>query len=62
LFLVTSFSCCASVIATSEGADRLLALEALAACLPFSEVVSLRPAAAVGGVIVVLELLLVSKH
>nr|GEY63482.1 hypothetical protein [Tanacetum cinerariifolium] len=42
-----------------ERVDRLLALEALAACLPFSEVVSLGPATAVGGVIVVSELLLV---
>nr|GFB51383.1 hypothetical protein [Tanacetum cinerariifolium] len=47
--------------ATSERADRLLALEALAACLPFSKVVSLRPAAAVGGVIVVSKLLLVFR-
>nr|GFB85976.1 hypothetical protein [Tanacetum cinerariifolium] len=35
------------------------ALEALAACLPFLKVVSLGPAAAVGGVIVVSKLLLV---
>nr|GFC27025.1 hypothetical protein [Tanacetum cinerariifolium] len=48
-------------MATSERADRLLALEALAACLPFSEVVSLGPAAAVREVIVVLELLLVFR-
>nr|GEW93505.1 hypothetical protein [Tanacetum cinerariifolium] len=38
LLLVASFSCCAFVMATSERTDRLLALEALAACLPFSEV------------------------
>nr|GFC79416.1 hypothetical protein [Tanacetum cinerariifolium] len=42
-------------------ADRLLALEGLAACLPFAEVVSLGAVAAVGGVIVVLELLLVFR-
>nr|GFD53532.1 hypothetical protein [Tanacetum cinerariifolium] len=59
--VVTSFSCCASVMATSERADRLLALEALAACFPFAEVVSLGPAAAVGGVIVVSKLLLVFR-
>nr|GFD16761.1 hypothetical protein [Tanacetum cinerariifolium] len=59
LLLVTSFSCCASVMATSERADRLLALEALAGCLPFQKVVSLGLAAAVRGVIVVSELLLV---
>nr|GFD26297.1 hypothetical protein [Tanacetum cinerariifolium] len=53
--LVTSFNCCASVMATSKRADRLLALEALAAL----EVVSLGPATAVGGVIVVSKLLLV---
>nr|GEY73861.1 retrovirus-related Pol polyprotein from transposon TNT 1-94 [Tanacetum cinerariifolium] len=41
--------------------DRLLALEALAACLPFSEIVSLGPAATIGGVIVVSELLLVFR-
>nr|GEW69356.1 putative reverse transcriptase domain-containing protein [Tanacetum cinerariifolium] len=46
-------------MATSDRADRLLALEALAAWLPFLEVVSLGPTAAVGGVIVVSELLLV---
>nr|GFC36598.1 hypothetical protein [Tanacetum cinerariifolium] len=46
-------------MATSERAYRLLALEALAACLPFLEVVSLGPAVVVGGVIVVSELLLV---
>nr|GFD62422.1 hypothetical protein [Tanacetum cinerariifolium] len=45
----------------SERADRLLALEALAACLPFQEVVSLGPAATVGGVIDVSELLLVLR-
>nr|GEX66885.1 hypothetical protein [Tanacetum cinerariifolium] len=38
LLLVASFICCASFMPTSERADRLLALEALAACLPFSDV------------------------
>nr|GFC95294.1 hypothetical protein [Tanacetum cinerariifolium] len=33
---------------TSEGADRLLALGALAVCLPFAAAVSFRVAAAVG--------------
>nr|GFA04834.1 hypothetical protein [Tanacetum cinerariifolium] len=46
-------------MATSERANRLLALEDLAACLPFAEVVSLGPATTVGGVIVVSKLLLV---
>nr|GEW10301.1 hypothetical protein [Tanacetum cinerariifolium] len=55
---VASFSYCASVMATSERVDRLLDLEALAACFPFSEVVSLGPAAVVRGVIVVSEILL----
>nr|GEY09003.1 hypothetical protein [Tanacetum cinerariifolium] len=59
LLLVASLSCCASVIATSERADRLLALEVLAGCLPLAEVDSLVPAAAVEGVTVVSELLLV---
>nr|GFC45553.1 hypothetical protein [Tanacetum cinerariifolium] len=31
-------------------ADRLLALDALAVCLPFAKAVSLRLAAAIGGV------------
>nr|GEZ84957.1 hypothetical protein [Tanacetum cinerariifolium] len=48
-------------MATSKRADRLLALEALAACFPFAEVVSLGPASAVGGVIDVSELLLVLR-
>nr|GFA91488.1 hypothetical protein [Tanacetum cinerariifolium] len=60
LLLVDSLSCCASVIATSKRADRLLALEVVAGYLPLVEVDSLGPAAVVGGgVIVVLELLLV---
>nr|GEW39731.1 hypothetical protein [Tanacetum cinerariifolium] len=46
-------------MATSERADRLLALDTLTVCLPFAEVVSLGLAAAVGGVIDVSELLLV---
>nr|GFC15231.1 hypothetical protein [Tanacetum cinerariifolium] len=58
LLFVASLICSASVIATSESTVRLFALEALAGCLPFAEVDSLVPAA-VGGVIVVLELLLV---
>nr|GFC29365.1 hypothetical protein [Tanacetum cinerariifolium] len=58
--LVASFRCYVDVMATSERADRLLALEALAACLPFLKVVSLGPAT-VGGVIVVSELLLVFR-
>nr|GFD61343.1 hypothetical protein [Tanacetum cinerariifolium] len=40
-------------------ANRLLALEALAGCLPLAKVDSLGLAAAVGGVTVVSELLLV---
>nr|GFD51724.1 hypothetical protein [Tanacetum cinerariifolium] len=40
-------------------ADRLLALDALAVCLPFAEAVSLGLAAPVGRVIDVSELLLV---
>nr|GFD54419.1 hypothetical protein [Tanacetum cinerariifolium] len=46
-------------MATSERADRLLAFEALAGCLPLVEVDSLGPAAAVRGVTIVSELLLV---
>nr|GEZ38590.1 hypothetical protein [Tanacetum cinerariifolium] len=46
-------------MATLERADRLLALDALAVCLPFVEAVSLGLAAAVGKVIDVSELLLV---
>nr|GEV37347.1 hypothetical protein [Tanacetum cinerariifolium] len=48
-------------MATSERADRQEALEALAACLPFAEVVSLGPATTVGGVIIVSELLRVFR-
>nr|GEW41047.1 hypothetical protein [Tanacetum cinerariifolium] len=48
-------------MATSETADRLLSLEALAACFPFAEVVSLGPTAVGGGVIDVSELLLVLR-
>nr|GFA24195.1 hypothetical protein [Tanacetum cinerariifolium] len=48
-----------SVMATSERADRLLALDALAVCLPFVEAINLGLAAAVRGVIDVSELLLV---
>nr|GEY16330.1 uncharacterized mitochondrial protein AtMg00810-like [Tanacetum cinerariifolium] len=48
----------AEFIALSESTVRLFALEALAGCLPFAEVESLVPAA-VGGVIVVSELLFV---
>nr|GFB81381.1 hypothetical protein [Tanacetum cinerariifolium] len=46
-------------MATSERVDRLLALDALAVCLPFVEAISLGLAAAVGGVMDVSELLLV---
>nr|GEX73507.1 hypothetical protein [Tanacetum cinerariifolium] len=42
-----------------ERIDRLLALDALAVCLPFAEAVNLRLAAAVGGVMDVSKLLLV---
>nr|GFC16709.1 hypothetical protein [Tanacetum cinerariifolium] len=59
LLLVASFSCCASVIATSEREDRLLALEALVGCLPLAEMDNLGLATAVGGVTVVSKLLLV---
>nr|GFC83042.1 hypothetical protein [Tanacetum cinerariifolium] len=59
LLLVASLSCCASVIATFERADRLLALKVVAGCLPLVEVVSLGPAAAVRGMTVMSELLLV---
>nr|GFB61492.1 hypothetical protein [Tanacetum cinerariifolium] len=60
LLLVASLSYCASVIATSKRAVRLLALEVVVGCLPLAEVDSLGPAAAFGGgVTVVLELLLV---
>nr|GEU85250.1 hypothetical protein [Tanacetum cinerariifolium] len=61
LLLVVSLSCCAPVIATSERADRLLALEVVDGYLPLAEVDSLGPAAAVGGVTVVSELLLVFR-
>nr|GFD23636.1 hypothetical protein [Tanacetum cinerariifolium] len=47
-----------SVNATSESTDRLFALDDLAGCFPFAEVESL-VLAAVGGGIVVLELLYV---
>nr|GEX39682.1 hypothetical protein [Tanacetum cinerariifolium] len=43
----------------SKPLDRLLALDALAVCLPFAEAVSLRLTAVVGGVIDVSKLLLV---
>nr|GFA30467.1 hypothetical protein [Tanacetum cinerariifolium] len=59
LLLVASFSCCASVMATSDRADRLLALKALAGYFPLAEVDSLRLAAAVRGVTIVSKLLLV---
>nr|GFB14578.1 hypothetical protein [Tanacetum cinerariifolium] len=56
----TSLRCCASVVATSERAVRLLALEVVAGCLPLAEVNNLVPVAVVGGgVTVVSELLLV---
>nr|GFB49018.1 hypothetical protein [Tanacetum cinerariifolium] len=45
-------------MATSERADRLLALDALAVCLPFTEAFSLG-LAVVGGVMDVSELVLV---
>nr|GFC25045.1 hypothetical protein [Tanacetum cinerariifolium] len=45
-------------MATSERADRLLALDALAVCLPVTEAVNLGLATAVGGVMDVSELLL----
>nr|GFB74659.1 hypothetical protein [Tanacetum cinerariifolium] len=62
LLLVASLSCCASVIATSERAVRLLALDVVAGCLPLTEVNNLVPVAAVGGgVPVVSELLLVFR-
>nr|GEX62987.1 hypothetical protein [Tanacetum cinerariifolium] len=58
--VLASLSCCASVIATSERADRLLALEVVAGYFPIAEVDSLGPAATVGGgVTMVSELLLV---
>nr|GFC72889.1 hypothetical protein [Tanacetum cinerariifolium] len=58
--LTAGLSCSASVIATSERAVRLFALEALAVCLPFAEVNDLMPATVVrGGVTVVSELLFV---
>nr|GEZ93549.1 hypothetical protein [Tanacetum cinerariifolium] len=60
LLLVASLSYCASIIATSERAVRLLALEVVAGCLPLAEVNNLVHAAAVGGgVTVVSELLFV---
>nr|GEZ15298.1 hypothetical protein [Tanacetum cinerariifolium] len=59
LLLVASLSCCASVIATSKRADRLLDLKVVAGCLPLAELDSLGPATAVGGVTMVSELLLV---
>nr|GEV47527.1 putative reverse transcriptase domain-containing protein [Tanacetum cinerariifolium] len=60
LLFVASLSCSASVIATSERAVRLFALEALAGCLPFAKVDSLVPVAAVrGGVTVVSEQLFI---
>nr|GFC47462.1 hypothetical protein [Tanacetum cinerariifolium] len=46
-------------MATSDRADKLLDLVALAIYLPFAEAVNLRLAATVGGVIDVSELLLV---
>nr|GFD21603.1 hypothetical protein [Tanacetum cinerariifolium] len=62
LLLMASLSCCASVIATSERAVRILALEVVAGCLPLAKVNNLVPAAAVeGGVTVVSELLLVFR-
>nr|GEY70126.1 hypothetical protein [Tanacetum cinerariifolium] len=60
LLFVASLSCSGSVIATSERAVRLFALDALTGCLPFAEVNNLVPATAVeGGVTVVSELLFV---
>nr|GEU83548.1 hypothetical protein [Tanacetum cinerariifolium] len=50
-----------SLVGTSGNPDRLLALEVIAGCLPLAEVDSLGPAAAVGGVTVVSELLLVFR-
>nr|GEX14659.1 hypothetical protein [Tanacetum cinerariifolium] len=61
LLLVASLSCYASIIATSKRADRLLALEVVVRCFPLAEVDNLGTAAAVGGVTVVSELLLVFR-